>query len=126
MRFNNPNNYVLASFAAANGLAQHAISFANTRSIPKKHFEEPLLLLGSYLFKPLLGGRGMRKRLVGFTRHGSYNSAVNRRWLLHFLRYSFVTGAVGCVVIFYARLIHVNPTTVALTFLLGILFVANR
>src|SRR6185312_1789714 len=43
-----------------------------------------------------------------------------------FLRYSFVTGAVGCVVIFYARLIHVNPTTVALTFLLVILFVANR
>ncbi|GGA59378.1 hypothetical protein GCM10011507_08470 [Edaphobacter acidisoli] len=33
---------------------------------------------------------------------------------------------VGCIVIVYFRLTHVNPTTVALTFLLGILFVANR
>lgn len=33
---------------------------------------------------------------------------------------------VVCIVFVYLRLIHVNPTTVALTFLLGILFVANR
>lgn len=37
-----------------------------------------------------------------------------------------MTALVGCIVIVYSRLIHVNPTTVALTFLLGILFVANR
>jgi two-component system sensor histidine kinase KdpD len=46
--------------------------------------------------------------------------------VLQFLRYGFVTALVGCIVIVYSRLIHVNPTTVALTFLLGILFVANR
>lgn len=51
---------------------------------------------------------------------------MNRRWLLHFLRYLFVTGVVGCIVVIYSKLIHVNPTTVALTFLLGILYVANR
>ena len=33
---------------------------------------------------------------------------------------------VASIVFVYFRLIHVNPTTVALTFLLGILFVANR
>jgi two-component system sensor histidine kinase KdpD len=33
---------------------------------------------------------------------------------------------VGCIVLVYFKLIHVNPTTVALTFLLGILFIANR
>lgn len=37
-----------------------------------------------------------------------------------------VTALVGCIVFVYLRLIQVNPTTVALTFLLGILFVANR
>lgn len=51
---------------------------------------------------------------------------MNLRWLPHFLRYLLVTGVVGCIVAVYAKLIHVNPTTVALTFLLGILFVANR
>ena len=55
-----------------------------------------------------------------------YNGDVNRRWLLQLLRYAFATGLTGCIVIVYFRLIHVNPTTVALTFLLGILFVANR
>ncbi len=45
---------------------------------------------------------------------------------MHFLRYLFVTGVVGCIVIVYSRFIHVNPTTVALTFLLGILYIANR
>lgn len=51
---------------------------------------------------------------------------MNRRWILQLLRYGFVTAFVACIVFVYFRLIHVNPTTVALTFLLGILFVANR
>lgn len=51
---------------------------------------------------------------------------MNRRWVLHLIRYAFVTSVVGCIVIVYFRTIHVNPTTVALTFLLGILFVATR
>jgi len=51
---------------------------------------------------------------------------VNQRWLLQFLRYLFVTALVGCIVVVYLKWTHVNPTTVALTFLLGILFVANR
>ncbi len=55
-----------------------------------------------------------------------YNSGVNRRWLLQLFRYAFVTGLTGCIVFVYFKLLHVNPTTVALTFLLGILFVANR
>lgn len=48
------------------------------------------------------------------------------RQRLQFLKYLVVTALVGCIVSVYLRLIHVNPTTVALTFLLGILFVANR
>jgi two-component system, OmpR family, sensor histidine kinase KdpD len=51
---------------------------------------------------------------------------VSRRWLLQLVHYAFVTGVVGCIVVVYFMLIHVNPTTVALTFLLGILFIANR
>ncbi|HWH60564.1 MAG TPA: DUF4118 domain-containing protein [Terriglobales bacterium] len=54
-----------------------------------------------------------------------YNHAVNRR-VLQLFEYLLVTALVGCIVLVYSRLIPVNPTTVALTFLLGILFVANR
>lgn len=50
---------------------------------------------------------------------------MNRR-ALQLLKYLAVTALVGCIVAVYSRLIHVNPTTVALTFLLGILFIANR
>src|SRR6185437_1961416 len=53
------------------------------------------------------------------------NHAVNRR-VLQLFEYLLVTALVGCIVLVYSRLIPVNPTTVALTFLLGILFVANR
>lgn len=42
------------------------------------------------------------------------------------MSYLFVTAVVGGIVFVYVKLTHVNPTTVALTFLLGILFVANR
>jgi two-component system, OmpR family, sensor histidine kinase KdpD len=54
-----------------------------------------------------------------------YNQPVNRR-VYQFLEYLLVTALAGCIVFVYSRLIHVNPTTVALTFLLGILFVAHR
>ena len=50
---------------------------------------------------------------------------MNRR-VYQLLKYLLVTALAGCIVFVYSRLIHVNPTTVALTFLLGILFVANR
>ncbi len=50
---------------------------------------------------------------------------MNRR-LLQIVKYLLVTVLVGCIVVVYSRLIHPNPTTVALTFLLGILFVGNQ
>jgi two-component system sensor histidine kinase KdpD len=40
------------------------------------------------------------------------------------LRYAAVTGIVVAVVLFYRHLVHVNPTTVALTFLLAVLLIS--
>jgi two-component system, OmpR family, sensor histidine kinase KdpD len=51
---------------------------------------------------------------------------VNWRWLLSFVRYLAVTAAVAVIVIVYTRLVPVNYLTAALTFLLAILFVAER
>jgi two-component system, OmpR family, sensor histidine kinase KdpD len=50
---------------------------------------------------------------------------VKTSWLQHLLRYLAATAMVGLVVWTYRHLIHVNPTTVALTFLLLVLVVST-
>ncbi len=49
---------------------------------------------------------------------------VKARWTQHLLQYSACVAATEIVVQVYRRLVHVNPTTVALTFLLMVLWVA--
>ena len=49
---------------------------------------------------------------------------VKARWPQHLLRYAACLVATGLVVQVYGHLIHVNPTTVALTFLRMVLWVA--
>jgi len=49
---------------------------------------------------------------------------VKARWPQHLLRYAACLAAAEVVVQIYRRIIHVNPTTVALTFLLMVLWVA--
>jgi two-component system, OmpR family, sensor histidine kinase KdpD len=68
----------------------------------------------------------VERRIIRSGGHILYNDGVSRSWVLEVIRYLFVTVVVGCIVLIYFKLIHVNPTTVALTFLLGILFIANR
>lgn len=45
---------------------------------------------------------------------------------LRLARYSLTTAIVGAVTFVYSRLVHVNYTTVALTFLMGVLIVSAR
>ena len=49
-----------------------------------------------------------------------------RRWKAALYHYAIALGAIATVVLVYRRLPHVNHTTVALTFLLVVLFVASR
>ncbi len=49
---------------------------------------------------------------------------VKSRRLASLGRYAAVAGIVMAVVLFYQRLVHVNPTTVALSFLLAVLLVS--
>ena len=79
-----------------------------------------------HLFEPLLRRLVVERRIIRSGGHILYNDGVSRSWVLEVIRYLFVTVVVGCIVLIYFKLIHVNPTTVALTFLLGILFIANR
>jgi two-component system sensor histidine kinase KdpD len=54
----------------------------------------------------------------------SYNRRVKARWPQHLFRYAACLAAPAVVVEIDRRLTHVNPTTVALTFLLMVLWVA--
>src|SRR5258708_18400028 len=57
--------------------------------------------------------------------HLSYNLFVKRNAAAAIaLKLVGVTGTVLLIVGFYRRVVHVNPTTVALTFLLGVLIVS--
>jgi hypothetical protein len=46
-------DYVLAPAVASNALTEHAVCFANARSVAEKKLEDALLLLGGNLFQPL-------------------------------------------------------------------------
>lgn len=51
---------------------------------------------------------------------------MNRRWLLPTVRYVAVALPVAAIVILYTHLLVVNPLTVALSFLIAVLFVSER
>ena len=146
MRLYHSDHHVFTPALAANGLAQHGIGFADPGRISEKELEDAALLLYRGLLQPLLGrllhehlfcGRGREKSIL-------YNHAVHaqqqaggeqgrRSWFAvspahlraALYRYAVAIGTIAIVVIVYLRL-PVNPTTVALTFLLVVLGIASR
>src|SRR5271157_2946681 len=144
--FNDADHYVFAAALAADGLAQHGVSLADAGRISQKQLENTALLHRSGLFQPLLGGF-LHAHLFcgsGVEKSIRYNHRVNPRQIEdgHPGRHSFALspqrlkaalshyavamGTIAIVVILYRRLPDVNPTTVALTFLLVVLLVASK
>src|SRR5271165_2752300 len=137
---------VFAATLAADGLAQHCISLADARRISQKQLENATLLHRSGLFQPLLGGllhahlfcgsgveksirynHGVNPRQPEALQHGRHSSAVSPRRLKAALyHYAVAMATIAIVTFAYRRLPDVNPTTVALTFLLVVLLVASR
>ena len=141
------DDHVFAAALAANGLAQHGIGFADTRRIAEKQLEDAALLFGRGLLQPLLGrllheplfcGRGREKSI-------RYNHAVDAQPQAGGAgqsrladspsraapadRCSFAMPsrwARSRIVVLAYRRLPVNPTTVALTFLLVVLGLASR
>src|SRR5271165_6069647 len=135
---------VFAATLAADGLAQHCISLADARRISQKQLENATLLHRSGLFQPLLGGL-LHAHLFcgsGVEKSIRYNHGVNprqpeavqherhsfspQRLKAALYHYAVAIGTIAIVTFAYRRLPDVNPTTVALTFLLVVLLVASR
>src|SRR5208283_3269076 len=116
------------------------------RRISQKQLENATLLHRSSLFQPLLGGllhvhlfcgsgveksirynRGVNPRQPEAVQHGRRSSAVSpQRLKVALYHYAVAIGTIAIVTFAYRRLPDVNPTTVALTFLLIVLLVASR
>ena len=54
MGFYHADDGIFTAAVAANALAQHAVGFADARSISEKDLEDPLSFFGSDFFQPLL------------------------------------------------------------------------
>src|SRR5215471_2550610 len=122
MSFNHADDYIFSAFVPADGFAEHVVGFADTRSVAEKDLEDSDLLLGCSLLQPLFrrltheAPQPNRSRL-------SYNQRVKitSRVALRILICAIVTLL---IVVVYSRFLRVNPTTVALTFVLAVLSVA--
>src|SRR5208283_3903730 len=129
---------------AADGFAQHCVGLAYAGCIPEKQLENAALPHRSGLFQPLLGSLGHAHLFCGSGVEKSirYNHGVNprqseggqegrhpfvvsaQRLKAALYHYAVAMGTIAIVVLAYRRLPDVNPTTVALTFLLVVLVVA--
>src|SRR5215467_13976061 len=63
-------------------------------------------------------------RTQSYTKEISYNHRVSRSTFNLILRYAATAAAVAVIVFTYHAAVRVNPTTVALTFLIGVLIVS--
>ena len=124
--FDDADDDVFATGQATGAFAQHAEGLAHAGGVPEEDLQAATLLFrGRYVFEPLLrsfrwGGGGWL--LLG---HG-YNRLVTSRVTRVTLRWVSAVLMLAGLVAFYSRVLHGNPTTVALTLLLYILLLAAR
>src|SRR5208283_4642172 len=146
VRLNYADHDVFAPALAPYGLAQHCISLPDAGRVSEKQLENSALFNGSGLFQPLLGSLWHAHLFCGSGAEKSirYNHGVNPQQTeavqqrRHFFAVSpqrlkaalyhsaVAIGTIAIVTFAYRRLPDVNPTTVALTFLLIVLLVASR
>ena len=128
MRFYHADDHVFAAAATPDSLTQHLVSLADARRVAEEQLKNWGPPDGGNLFKPLVWSFVHLRHSYLIARKMSNPATIMRvkmRWLQFVFRYTAVTLAVVLVAWIYRHLIHVNPTTVALTFLLLVLVVST-
>jgi len=116
---------VFTAAFAADGLAQHAVGLANAGSIAQEKFENPRALdEGEATSSHSSGFLGKLECAPVFEIVPGYNKSMAR-----FISGRGIGFAVAAILLIsitfgYTRFLHVNQTTVALSFLLAILAVS--
>ena len=124
--FDDANHHVFTAAVTPDALSQHAVGLADAGGVAEKQFE---VALG------FLRGRGLLQPFFRFLDHGwrfrtearglRYNAGMLRRLPVQVLRFAAALGIILAIVFVYRKLFVVNPTAVALTFLLAILAVST-
>ena len=129
VRFDESDDYIFASIATPDGLTEHVERFADAGRVAKKDLKYASGLFRGCRFQPLLRCfDGLY--ICGLRRHQLHD--LSRIVIMlgqtpsPAMRYALSAIAVGLIVWIYFSLLHVNHTTVALTLLLYVLFIAGR
>jgi len=110
------DDHVFTALVAAQGLAEHVVRFTDAGGVAEEELEDAGLLLRRRLLQPLLGCLW----------HLSFpdTARVTIRCVNVPARILVCATLLVTITFVYHRVLHVNPTTVAVSFLLGILSVA--
>ena len=124
--FDKADDNILAAAVAADRFAQHAIGLADARRVAQEQLEHSFVFSGrSGYCQPLFGCFGQGYPLT--TREGArieYHPCASR-YQTAFCNFAAALGIVALIAFFYRKVLPVNATTVALTFLLAILVVST-
>src|SRR5947209_15836610 len=113
---NQADDHVFTALVAAQGLAKHVPGLAHARGIAEKQLEDAGLLFGRGLLQPLLG--------CFWHLYFPDAARVTIRAVNVPVRVMVCATLLVATTFVYHKVLHVNPTTVAVSFLLGILAVA--
>ena len=126
VRLDHSDYDVLSAPLPANGFAQHVVRLSHSGSIAEDQFEHSRAFLRRSLFQPLLGSlwHGLHCARP-ITNCRTQLKSRNVKTVPHkVFRFAVTVAIVGIIVALYTRVVHVNPTTVALSFLLAVLIVS--
>ncbi len=124
MRFHDPDHDIFAPAGAANPFAQHHEGLSDSGRIPQKDLKAPFLPLhlfgaGQPILRALLSS-------VCRSAHEPIISVVNSERNIALMRWVGAAAGLAAITLGYDRYVKVNTTTVALTYLLFVLFLSTR
>ena len=129
MRFNYADGYVFAAIVAPSAFAEHAVSFADSRGVSEEKFEDAFGFFGGRSFSSHSSGVSAlwcsRVLWAALQESWARITPCGNAFRTRTLRYVPALCIVPAITFVYRKLLPVNQTTVALTFLLAILAVST-
>ena len=126
MGFHYADDYILGASVPPDGFTEHAVGLAYAGRIAEEEFEPAARARGRCFLQPLLGrlrhGAILPERVENVELR--YNRLVKKSATIAVFRYVLTCAAVAAVA-YVGGVLHVNATTIALSFLLVVLCVSS-
>jgi two-component system, OmpR family, sensor histidine kinase KdpD len=126
VRLDHADDDIFTSAVPSHGLAEHVVSLAHPWRVAEEELEYTLFLLRRRLFQPLFRSLLHAAIVVDGVEivDVEYNALVNKLAGNVLVRFVECIAIVAVIVLVYRRVVSVNPTTVALTFLVAVLIIS--